>query len=123
MKSLNYTLSLLFLFSSIIVSQEDYETIATTGSVQITIEEFHNRFEFMPHLNYSNNYPDTLKKEFLYSLIVEKLWTLEVTQLGFDTLDNVKYSLNTLEKMLVKDELFKQEVESEIMVEVLLLSQ
>jgi len=67
MKSLLSVL-VFFIICYSIFSQEDHETIATASSVQITVEEFRNRFEFMPHLNYSNDNYDALKKEFLYSL-------------------------------------------------------
>jgi hypothetical protein len=101
-------------FTGFTFPQDDNEPVATAGSLTITVEEFRNRFEFMPHLNYSYDYPDTIKKEFLYSLIAEKLWALEAFETGFDTLEHVRYSLKSLEKLFVKDELYKREVKSKI---------
>ena len=63
------------------------EVLAKVGSENITVEEFQNRFDFMPHLNYSSSNVDSIKKEFLYSLIAEKLWALEAEELRFDTLE------------------------------------
>src|SRR5690606_27295641 len=68
----------------------------------------------MPHLHYSSNEPDSVKKEFLYSLIAEKLWSLEALKRNYDTLDAFKYSIDNLKKFLVKDELYREEVESKI---------
>jgi hypothetical protein len=97
-------------------SQEEMDIIATVGASEITIEEFRDRYEFMPHLNYSNYNQDTVKKEFLYSLIAEKLWALEGAQKRIDTLESVKYSLESLRRLLIKDELYKTVVEPKIQI-------
>ncbi|MCS7053854.1 MAG: peptidylprolyl isomerase [Ignavibacterium sp.] len=102
------------LFFNNTFSQDDSYPLAKIGSQIITVEEFRNRYEFMPHLNYSSDNQDTLRKQFLYSLIAEKLWALEGLEKRIDTLDFVKNSLKTLEKLFIKDELFKKEVESKI---------
>ncbi len=70
----------------------------------------------MPHLNYSNSNIDSIKKEFLYSLVAEKLWAFEADQLEIDTNETVRLSLKSLEKLFVKDELYKREVESKIVI-------
>ena len=103
-----------FTLLSVSYSQEDIDVIATVGVSEITVEEFRDRYEFMPHLNYSNDDVDTVKKEFLYSLIAEKLWSLEGAQKRFDTLESVKYSLESLRRLLIRDELYKTEVEPKI---------
>jgi parvulin-like peptidyl-prolyl isomerase len=112
--SVRYLIISVFIISGFAFPQENNETIAAAGSSVITVEEFRNRFEFMPHLNYSYDHPDSIKKEFLYSLIAEKLWALEAFEAGFDTLEHVRYSLKSLEKLFVKDKLYKREVESKI---------
>lgn len=106
---------LIFVLSTVgLYAQVDNRILAKIGSVEISVDEFRNRYEFMPHLNFSNNNPDTLRIEFLYSLIAEKLWALASIEYGVDTFETLKYSLRTLEKLFVKDELFKKEVESKI---------
>ncbi|MCL6495676.1 MAG: peptidylprolyl isomerase [Ignavibacterium sp.] len=95
-------------------AQDELQPLAKVGNQFITVEEFRNRYEFMPHLNYSSDNKDTLKKEFLYSLIAERLWALEALEKRVDTLDIIKQSLKTLEKLFVKDELFRNEVEYKI---------
>ena len=106
----------LFLFYPriVIYCQEETDPVAKVGASEITLEEFRDRYEFMPHLNYSTDNQDTIKKEFLYSLIAEKLWSLEGNQKRFDTLESVKYSLQSLRRLLIRDELYKTEVEPKI---------
>lgn len=102
-------------FTSIeLKAQDEQLPLAKVGSEIITVDEFKNRYEFMPHLNYSSDNEDTLKKEFLYSLIAERLWALEALEKRIDTLEILKQSLKTLEKLFVKDELFRYEVENKI---------
>jgi hypothetical protein len=105
---------IIFCVTNISFSQEENKVLAKVGETGITVEEFRDRYEFMPHLNYSNDNPDTVKKEFLYSLIAEKLWSLEGTQKRFDTLESVKHSLESLRRLLIKDELYKSEIEPKI---------
>jgi hypothetical protein len=95
-------------------SQNENDIVAEAGADEITVEDYMNRYEFMPHLNYSSDNLDTMKREFLYSLIAEKLWSLEGSQKRFDTLESVKYSLESLRKLLIRDELYKTEVEPKI---------
>ena len=104
----------LFFSAFVSIAQNETEVLAKIGSDKITVEEFQNRFDFMPHLNYSSSNIDSVKKEFLYSLVAEKLWALEADELQIDTIESVKLSLKSLEKLFVKDELYKREVESKI---------
>ena len=116
MKSaINYKIIILsLLFPVFAISQSESDVLAKIGFAKITVEEFQNRFDFVPHLNYSSSNIDSIKKEFLYSLVAEKLWALEADELDIDTIEAIKLSLRTLQKLFVKDELYKQEVESKI---------
>lgn len=109
-------LFIVLIFSAITSAQNENEALAKIGTDIITIEQFQNRFDFMPHLNYSSSNIDSIKKEFLYSLVAERLWAFEADQLEIDTNETVKLSLKTLEKLFVKDELYKREVESKIVI-------
>ena len=104
------------LFPVYAISQTESDVLAKIGSDKITVEEFQNRFDFMPHLNYSSSNIDSIKKEFLYSLVAEKLWALEADELDIDTIETIKFSLQSLKNLFVKDELFKQEVQSKIFI-------
>ena len=99
---------------AMVIAQYNTEVLAEIGSDKITVEEFQNRFDFMPHLNYSSSNIDSIKKEFLYSLVAEKLWALEADELDIDTIEAIKLSLRTLQNLFVKDELYKQQIESKI---------
>lgn len=105
-------ISLIFCMAS--SAQDENRILAKIGSEKITAEEFINRFDFMPHLNYSSSNIDSVKKQFLYSLVAEKLWALEADELQIDTIETVKYSLQSLKNLFVKDELYKEVVESKI---------
>lgn len=109
-------ISVILISSAVVFSQNGSDAVATIGSDIITVEQFQNRFDFMPHLNYSSSHIDSVKKEFLYSLIVEKLWALEADELGIDTNEVIQLSLKSLQKLFVKDALYKKEVESKIIV-------
>jgi hypothetical protein len=115
MKYLQLTFLLFLVLSCIQVkAQDNDEILAKAGTSVITLQDYMDRYEFMPHLNYSDDNPDSLKKEFLYSLIAEKLWYLEALEQGLDTLKNIEHSLQTLKKLFLKDELYRKEVESKI---------
>lgn len=107
-------ISVVLLLVNLTLAQNETEVLAKIGSSNITVEEFQNRFDFMPHLNYSDSDLDSIKKEFLYSLIAEKLWALEANEKLIDTIPIIKNSLKSLEKLFVKDELYKDKVESQI---------
>jgi hypothetical protein len=107
-------LEVFLMLTNVGYSQQETDVVAQVGSIKITVEEFKDRYEFMPHLNYSSDNTDTVKKEFLYSLIAEKLWSLEGSQRRFDTLESVKYSLESLRRLLIRDELYKTEIEPKI---------
>jgi peptidyl-prolyl cis-trans isomerase C len=113
--TLNYKIIILsLLFTTFVSAQIESNELAKIGRGKITVEEFQNRFDFMPHLNYSSSEIDSVKKEFLYSLVAEKLWALEADELEIDTLETIRLSLRALQKLFVRDELYKQEVESRI---------
>jgi parvulin-like peptidyl-prolyl isomerase len=112
MKKVLFTIIISFL-PIISFAQDNYRILARAGSTTITVDEFRDRYEFMPHLNYTG---DELQKEFLYSLLTEKLWALEARKLRLDTIETVNYSLKSLSKLLLKDELYRKEIESKIVI-------
>ncbi len=67
----------------------------------------------MPQVN-AYRKPDSLGKELLYSLIAEKLWAKEAENLGYDKTDYFKMTFDPLQKMFLKDALFKEEVEKKV---------
>ena len=92
---------------------ENEKTLAQIGDKRISKEEFIKRYEMMPQLNRGKRFNEDaneLKKDFLFSLIAEKLWANEAEALGYDTSAAVSFSYKNLEKMYVRDALFKIEI-------------
>lgn len=93
------------------------DTLATIGAQVITGKDFLERFELMPwpKKDFKSRLEFT-KLEFLYSLVAEKLMAMEATAqgIGFDSASlEMQYSL---ERMFVRDELYRSEVKPKIVV-------
>ena len=110
MKLMMQLLLIYCLFVSVVSAQGKGEVVATAGNVTITADEFSERFNFMPRLHFSEGNQDSVKKEFLLSLIAEKLWAMKAHELGYDTLNSVRHSVKALEVLLLKDELYRSHV-------------
>lgn len=111
MKIQSLFLSLVIITASI--AQNNTPVVANVGSSSISVNDFKSRYELMPHLSENRN-PDSLKKEFLYSLIGEKLWALDALAKGYDTLEYFRDSYKPLQKMYLKDALFQSEIKSKV---------
>lgn len=87
------------------------EELAKTGSKVLTIKEFKQRYELAPQFNrlYKGS-EQQQKKNFLYSLLAEKLFALEAANTGLDSLPSVKQSIAAFKEMFMRDELYRQEV-------------
>ncbi|MHB1049577.1 MAG: peptidylprolyl isomerase [Bacteroidota bacterium] len=87
------------------------DTLATIGTRVLTGRDFLERFELMPWPQKENKARHEItKREFLYSLVAEKLLAQEATaqQIGNDSVSaGIQYNL---ERIFVRDELYKQEV-------------
>ncbi|MDP3149078.1 MAG: peptidylprolyl isomerase [Ignavibacteria bacterium] len=110
---------LLFLFTFLLQihfseAQKKDAPIARIGSSVITTDDFKTRYEFLPHPSATHKDTDSLKKEFLATLISERLWALEALDMHFDTLKLYQNLLKPIEKMFLRDALFKQEIESKV---------
>ncbi|MEW5799005.1 MAG: peptidylprolyl isomerase [Bacteroidota bacterium] len=92
-------------------NQLPLDTLATVGASVITAKDFLERFELMPWPRKDvKSRIEFTKLEFLYSLVAEKLMALEAAaqQIGFDSAtQSVQYNL---ERLFVRDELYKREV-------------
>ncbi len=113
-KILLLTSLLLFVFNNLTSSQTKLNPVAKVGNEEISSQEFRMRYELMPRLSKDYYNTDSLKKEFLYSLMAEKLWAKEASAEGLDTLEYLKYFIKNIEKLIVKDELYKKEVDNKI---------
>jgi parvulin-like peptidyl-prolyl isomerase len=111
-------LALLLLSAHLSVSQYNFknqqlpqDTLATIGSQVLTAKSFLERFELMPWPQKENvARKEFTKLEFLYSLVAEKLLAMEASSLQIGN-DSVSMGIQSnLERMFVRDELYKQEV-------------
>ncbi len=87
------------------------DTLAKIGSHIVTASDFLERFELMPWPNKEQaSRIEFSKLQFLYSMVAEKLLAIEASA---QNIGNDSTSLNfqrNLERLLVRDELYKQEV-------------
>ncbi|MBN1300021.1 MAG: peptidylprolyl isomerase [Melioribacteraceae bacterium] len=93
------------------------EVIAKVGSKTISSDEFLERIELTPQFrkNIKRLMP-SVKLEFLYTLITEKLWALEAEKMGLDTSESIRTAVSLLEKMFSRDALFNKEVREKIVI-------
>lgn len=57
---------------------------------------------------------DALKREVLYSIIAEKLWALEAETMGLNNSELMTTTYKAIEKMYVRDALYRQEILSKV---------
>lgn len=112
---LQFIFILLFFFSAVAFSQSDERVVAQIGNQRITAKEFKLRYELSPYISNNQNLPaDSLKYDFLYSLIAEKLWAAEAERIGISSSNKFKFFFKPLEDMFVRDALFKSEVKDKV---------
>ena len=112
---INIIILYLLVVSPMCAQIETDRIVGKTGSRSITENEYIERYEFTPGFRRENkNLSESLKLEFLYTLLAEKLWSLEAVSLGMDTLEVMKFSSKAFEKMFVRDELYQREILNKI---------
>ena len=107
-------LTLTFVFYYQLFSQTNNNIIAKVGEKNITAKEFKYRYELTPQINRKLKDEKKTKEEFLYTLIAEDLFAQQAEQLGFDTLKDFRATYIPLEKMYVRDALYKREITDKI---------
>lgn len=111
-----FLLALIFAISGLNLAQPNIDnSVAKIGNINISREEFIERYEFAPFPGKETKIEtDAIKLNFLYTLIAEKLWALESRQRGFDTSEAILFSEKAFEKMFVLDALFAREIKSKV---------
>lgn len=110
MKLFLIKLSILSFFSFRLLAVQD-SLLVRIGSGGISIEEFQQRFELIPQVITGVKREVVQKKnDLLHSLIAEKLWALEAEELKLDTSDIMQMTFKTIDKMFVRDALYKIEI-------------
>jgi len=103
------------LLTNILLAQKDESIVTQIGNEKITSKEFKLRFELSPYIpNDRRIDPDSVKYDFLYSLIAEKLWANEAERMGFATTEKFNFYFQPLQDMFVRDALFKKEVDDKV---------
>ncbi len=116
MKLIKYAFILFILFRSLTNAQTENKILAKAGNRKITAKEFIERFEFVPQLNRKETNIERKKKELLYTIIAEKLFAQEAERLKLDTTEIMKFTFPAMEKMYVRDALYKNEIQSKVKV-------
>lgn len=112
---LNIVSATLILNCVLLFGQNDESAVAQIGNEIITDKEFKLRYELSPYIPFDKNIdPDSIKYDFLYSLIAEKLWAKDAEDMGMTKTDEFNFIFRPLEEMFVRDALFKIEVEDRV---------
>jgi len=109
-------LSIFTLLNLILFAQNDESVVAKIGSEYITAKEYKLRYELSPYIPSDKNIDtDSIKYDFLYSLIAEKLWAKDAENLGIANTDKFRFIFGPLEEMFVRDALFKIEIDDKVL--------
>lgn len=108
--------ALVLITTHIISAQTDEPNVlARIGSEVITESEFIERFELTPQMYAGiKGGEDALKREVLYSIIAENLWALEAETMGLNNSELMTTTYKAIEKMYVRDALYRQEILSKV---------
>jgi len=88
--------------------------IAKVGNLEIAAEEFNDRLQLSPFFTDTKENPDSMKRKFLFSLIAEKLWAQKAHDNHLETMEIYINSMNALEELLLKNELYKFKITNKI---------
>lgn len=114
MRTFNTIIIFSFLLSLINLSAQT-DIIAKIGINELTKEEFKLRYELSPRiLSNALDNNDSLKLKFLYSLVAEKLWAMEAIDRGLANSEDYKFYYSPIEKLYVRDEVFKVEIKDKV---------
>lgn len=105
----------LLFISVICYAQIKKETVAKAGSVSISKEEFIKRFELSPHPRPDKDYDSVkIKKDFVKTIIAEKLLAQEAIKSGFDKTKEFVDAYNFMRDFYLRDMLYTKEVKSKV---------
>ncbi len=117
-KSYVYSLVLIYLFQfSKLFCQTENEIIAKAGNLKITKKEFIERYEFSPHSQTKDAFDTaTIKRDFLYTLLAEKLLAQDAIKQNLDKSEDFIYLMNHLKNIYLRDALYKKEIKDKIVI-------
>lgn len=102
-----------FIFSGNCQTVEN--VVAEVANQKITAREFLFRLELSPFITHKSAWnQDSLKSDFLYSLVAERLWYLDALEEGLTESEEFRFYFKPLEDIFLRDALFKKEVEEKV---------
>ncbi|WP_304130694.1 peptidylprolyl isomerase [Ignavibacterium album] len=102
-----------FIFSGNCQTVEN--VVAEVANQKITAREFLFRLELSPFITHKSAWnQDSLKSDFLYSLVAERLWYLDALEKGLAEAEEFRFYFKPLEDIFLRDALFKKEVEEKV---------
>lgn len=114
--STNLSRALIFvlLFSNI-YAQIKENVVAEIGGEKITDKEFLFRLELSPFITHKSAWnQDSLKSDFLYSLVAERLWYLDALEKGLSESEDFRFYFKPIEDIFLRDALFKNEIDEKV---------
>jgi parvulin-like peptidyl-prolyl isomerase len=116
---MKYIFSLLIglsVVSSVPFAQEDvpdpFVPVARIGNEVITVDEFRRRYEMTVWPGkHRRGYEYTTKLRFLYGMVAERLLAMEARNRGFEFSEEMQNHIDRLERMHVRDRLYRDEVD------------
>ncbi len=111
---------IIFLFTSFEIfcqteNSLENKIVARAGDIKITAKEFQERFEFSPHPRTTKSLDTALvKKEYLYTLLAEKLLAQKAKSLNMDTAQFIQGMLSYMGRLFVRNALYKKEVSGKV---------
>lgn len=118
MKQLSVVILFMILSSQVFSQTENYsgdKIVAKAGSIKLTSREFRERFDFSPHPRTTESLDTALvKKEYLYTLLAEKLLAQKAKSLKLDTTQFIQGMLSYMGRLFVRDALYKKEVSAKV---------
>lgn len=106
---------ILITFNSLSIAQNLEKILAEIGNQKITAKEFKLRYELSPFVSHRSKWnQDTIKIDFLFSMIAERLWYLDAIEKGLENSEDFRFYFKPLQDIFLRDYLFKQEIEEKI---------
>jgi hypothetical protein len=94
--------------------QNKNEDLATVGNITISSEEFIRRYEFTPHPQNKLSGSIDPKKEFLFTIIAEKLLSQEAVKLGLNRDEDLTSLMMYLKGVYLRDALYQIEIKNKV---------
>lgn len=107
-------LLILLIITGLSIAQTKKGNLATFKNGTVSAEEFKYRYEFTPQVKRQYFDEKKSREELLYTIIAEKLFAHEAEQKSYDTLKTFLDVFIPLEKMYVRDALYKREISDKV---------